>query len=60
MCEADVPVRERRIVAMQSLMGNKGSGGGSQPILCPMKVKYLKMSLNLRNSRDELGYWKQQ
>lgn len=26
MCKADVPVRKRRIVAKQSLMGNKVSG----------------------------------
>lgn len=29
--------------------------GGSQPVLCPMEVKYVKVSLNLRNSRDEMS-----
>lgn len=54
MRKADIPARKRKIVTMQSLMGNKGVGG-SQPVLCPMEVKYVKVSLNLRNSRDEMS-----
>lgn len=58
VCKADAPVRKRRIVAVQSLVDNKGSGGaGIQPVLCPMRKEYLKMSLDLRNSSNELGYW---
>lgn len=34
MCKADVPVRKRWIVAMQSLMGNKGSG--EKESACPL------------------------
>lgn len=49
MCKGDVPVRKRRIVAKRSLKGNKVRR--SQPVLCPMNTKYLKMSIYLRNSR---------
>jgi len=37
MCKADVPVRKSRIVTMQSLMDNKGSGGRESA--CPLSHK---------------------
>lgn len=44
---------------MQSLMGSKGEWGGSQPVLRPMGVEHLKISLKPTSSRDVLGCWKQ-